>query len=323
MNQIARLYRIQTLLRERRSVSRDEFLRELEVSLATFKRDLAYLRDRLNVPVEYSNEQGGYRLVLAGDARHEIPGLWLNEHEIHALLTMHTLLCELEPGLLGPHMQPILVRLHALLNRSGLSGDEVRRRIRIFRVQGRQILPKVFAPVSSAVLGRTKIHIHHFNRSRGVVLTRTLSPQRLTYYRDNWYLDAWCHLREGIRSFALDAIEKAEIMTEPAIEIEDSRLDAVFVSGYGIFGGTNIQWAVLRFSAERARWVSREVWHPQQRSEFDEFGRYVLQVPYSDDRELIMDILRHIPEVEVLQPEELRLRIRALLEAGLNGAGSP
>lgn len=322
MDQTARLYRIQTMLKERQLVSRDVFLRELEVSLATFKRDLAYLRDRLNVPVEYCGERGGYRLVQVRDARHELPGLWLNQHEIHALLTMHALLCDLEPGLLGPHMQPILTRLHALLDQNGLSEDEVRQRIRIFRAQGRPVLPKVFSPISSAVLGRKKIQVHHFNRTRGAVLIRVLSPQRLTYYRDNWYLDAWCHLREEIRSFALDAIEKVESMTEPATEIEGSRLDAVFTPGYGIFGGTTVQWAVLRFSAERARWVSREVWHPQQRSEFDEFGRYVLQLPYSDDRELVMDILRHVPEVEVLQPEELRLRIRGLLEGGLKVIGS-
>ncbi|MFX7571027.1 WYL domain-containing protein, partial [Acinetobacter baumannii] len=82
-----------------------------------------------------------------------------------------------------------------------------------------------------------------------------LSPQRLVYYRDNWYLDAWCHLREAMRSFSLDAIASTKLKTDSAIEISDDTLDQHFTQGYGIFSGVDVQWAVLRFSPERARWV--------------------------------------------------------------------
>ncbi len=69
---------------------------------------------------------------------------------------------------------------------------------------------------------------------------------------------------------------------------------------YRIFSGAKVKWATLRFSAERARWVALEQWHPDQKSHFEKDGRYVLRFPYSDDRELIMDILRHVPKVEVI-----------------------
>jgi predicted DNA-binding transcriptional regulator YafY len=64
----------------------------------------------------------------------------------------------------------------------------------------------------------------------------------------------------------------------------------------------------------RSRWVSRERWHPQQQGRWDGQGRYVLEVPYSDDRELIMDILRHGVDVEVQGPPELRERVREALQ---------
>ena len=72
-----------------------------------------------------------------------------------------------------------------------------------------------------------------------------------------------------------------------------------------------------RFSAERARWVALEQWHPGQKSHFEKDGRYVLQLPYSDDRELVMDILRHVPEVQVIGPAGLREAVAEKLRMGL------
>ena len=87
-------------------------------------------------------------------------------------------------------------------------------------------------------------------------------------------------------------------------------------SSYGIFSGSPKDWAKLRFSPQRSRWVSRETWHPDQRSHSQADGSYVLEIPYSDERELVGDILRFGAEVEVLEPADLRDKIkRALHEA--------
>jgi len=74
---------------------------------------------------------------------------------------------------------------------------------------------------------------------------------------------------------------------------------------------------VLRFSAERARWVADERWHPEQAGQFLTDGRFELRIPYRDARELIMDILRHGPEVEVVEPEVLRSAVAECLKAAL------
>jgi predicted DNA-binding transcriptional regulator YafY len=254
MNRTERLYRIDQMLRQYSVVPRQRFLDEMEISLATFKRDLAYLRDRLSMPVEYDAEAGGYRLSeIANGGRHELPGMWFNADEIHALLTMQQLLQELQPGLLTPHIQPLLDRLHQLLDSSPVSQNEVQKRIRILRSNGRHVAPQSFEPISTAVLGRHRLQVHHFHRGRNASETRVLSPQRLVYYRDNWYLDAWCHLRQAIRSFSLDAIQEVQLLKEAALDVPDAELDAVFTASYGIFSGTEVEWAVLRFSPARAR----------------------------------------------------------------------
>lgn len=84
-----------------------------------------------------------------------------------------------------------------------------------------------------------------------------------------------------------------------------------FAGSYGIFSGQAAQTAVLRFSPERARWVRHERWHPDQVGVEEPDGAYRLSVPYGDDTELVMEVLRHGAEVEVLEPPELRRRVAA------------
>lgn len=141
-----------------------------------------------------------------------------------------------------------------------------------------------------------------------------ISPQRLVHYRDNWYLEAWCHLRKGLRVFALDSILEARLRRDKAKEVPGAQLDQELSGSYGIFAGKPTQVAILRFSPERARWVAREQWHPQQNGTAHRDGSYTLEIPYSDDRELLMDVLRHGAEVQVIGPESLRARLVAELK---------
>jgi predicted DNA-binding transcriptional regulator YafY len=312
MDRTERFYKIQQLIHRAKVVPVRRFLEELEVSPATFKRDLEYLRSRLNIPIVWDREANGYRYDPAARTQ-ELPGLWFDAEEIYALLAMKQLLENLEPGLLGPHVEPLLARLSAAIGSREHPAEEVQKRIRVLHMARRTLPLKHFQVTARALLERRQLSMHYYNRARDDVTQRVVSPQRLVHYRDNWYLDAWCHLRGDIRSFSVDAIRQAQLTDEPAHEVPQAELDEVLGSSYGIFSGRATQWARLRFSPQRARWVSSESWHPQQRGNFDADGCYTLEVPYSDDRELVMDILKHGPEVEVLGPLTLRQRVKDLL----------
>lgn len=315
MDRTERFYRIQQMLRARRSVPLDELLAVLEVSRATVIRDLEYLRDRLHVPIVWDRAERGYRLDASG-TDHELPGLWFNAGEAYALLTMQHLLEGFEPGWLDAQLAPMRARLELMLGLRGHALDLVRRRVRILHMARRRIRSESFSILATGLLERRQLRITHYNRASDARTQRDVSPQRLVHYRDNWYLDAWCHLRDGLRSFAVDAIEAAALSDEVAVDVEEPELDAVLAGGYGIFSGASVQWATLRFRAERARWVAAEQWHPAQRGQFLPDGRYQLELPYSDERELLMDVLRHGPEVEVLAPASLRRRAhQQLLDA--------
>jgi predicted DNA-binding transcriptional regulator YafY len=109
-----------------------------------------------------------------------------------------------------------------------------------------------------------------------------------------------------MRSFSMDAIQRALVLSKTSKAIAKKELDSFIGQGYGIFAGNKVQWAKLRFSAERARWVSRELWHPLQKATENKDGSLILEVPFTDLRELTMDILRQGRHVEVLKPMKLR-----------------
>ena len=267
------------------------------------------------MPIIWDRQRGGYRIDQTDPEAHthQLPGLWFSAEEIHALLTMEQLLEGLQPGMLTNLVRPLLTRIREILGTGDYSAEEVSSRIRILQIGVRPIEQKHFQAISSALLSRHRLRIAHYRRQAGETLTREVSPQRLVYYRDNWYLDAWCHLRKALRTFSLDAVESATVLDRRAREVREQTLVETLGAGFGIFSGRATATAVLRFVPVRARWVSRETWHPQQEGEFELDGAYILKVPYSDPRELVMDILKYGDDVEVLGPPELRKVVREKL----------
>lgn len=319
--QIERLQKLRQWLALGLCVPRERMLRELEVSASTIKRDISFLRERLNMPIVWVGELAGWRLdPQEGGEQYEIPGLWLSAEEIHALLTMQHLLARLDPGsLLGPHIAPLRRRLAQLLEGGAVTEVEIERRIRVLTVGARRVELPHFQAIGSALLRRQQLFITYFARGAGSTSKRQVSPQRLVHYRDNWYLDVWCHQRDALRSFSVDAIEAVRVLERRAVDVPEHQLDDELGSGYGIFSGSAVQYAQLRFSARRARWVASERWHPNQIGRWDHEGRWLLAVPYADPRELVMDILRHVPDVQVLAPDDLRDEVLRRLREGVAG----
>src|SRR6266446_6862681 len=321
MDRLERFYKIDQLLKHRKVVSFAVFKDQLGMSPASVKRDIQYMRTRFNAPIEYDPKAKGYRFGIPGAGpRYELPGLWFNAGEAYALLSMHTLLAELQPGLLEPHVGPLQERLRAILGGEPAWKD-IEKRIRIFQPERRSAPAEHFGVVAAAVLRRARLWIRHYNRKDDRQTEREISPQRLVHYRGNWYIDGYCHLREALRSFAVDAIRAAELREARAKEVPAAELDEHLGAGYGIFAGREVQWARLRFTPEAARWVAAQSWHPKQRARFDQDGSYLLEVPYSHERELLMELLKFGADVEVLAPEALRQRVAESLKKAASRYG--
>jgi predicted DNA-binding transcriptional regulator YafY len=318
MDRTERFYKIEMLIRNRGQLSFEALRAELEVSRATLKRDLQYLRERLDAPIVYDRLDNAYR--FGSDGAHgrarELPGLWFSDKEIHALLTMHQLIQGLEAeGVLGRHLQPLLDKLHGMLGSNDVAARELMQRVNIVAAARRPVNARFFELIGSALLERRRVQLLYFTRGRGSESRRDVSPQRLTHYRNTWYLDAWCHRSDGLRRFALDAVRDASVLPQPAKEVALSTVKAELDGGYGVFAGRKLKWAVLHFSAEAAQWVATEQWHPQQRSHRLADGSLQLRLPYADSTELSMDILRHGDQVRVISPKALAAQVAERLRS--------
>jgi predicted DNA-binding transcriptional regulator YafY len=322
MDKFDRIYQLHSLLDGRRTpVPIDDLMLRLECSEATVFRIIKAMKDYLGAPIEHGGDPPGYRYQLAPEGRaYQLPGLWFSAREIQALALLQRLIHGLGPGLLEEFLSPLAKRLDELMAHKRLSLSAAGSRIRILSLAARPT-GNSFEVVASATLQQRKLMFQYRSRSKNEQTDRVVSPQRLVHYRDNWYLDAWDELRRALRSFSIDRIRAPVQLSAAADDCPAAQLDEYFASSYGIFAGQANKVATLRFSAERARWVADERWHPRQSGQFLTDGRYELTIPYRDSRELVMDVLKHGPEVEVVSPESLRMEVRRALSNALQRYG--
>jgi len=288
-----------------------------EASRATVNRDIAYLRDFFHAPVIYHREGNGYTYDPAVPA-FELPGLFFNESELFALLASEQILEAVQPGILAPKLGPLKARIRQLLAESGHDAETVARRVLVRGFAPRRSDPDRFGAVAAAVLAGHALDIQYHSRTRDQITRRRIHCARLVHYRANWYLLAWCEHATSLRLFALERIREIAATAHPAdLPASDRELDRFVNASFGIFSGEASHWARIRFSPEAARWVAEEHWHSDQLGYWVDDGRYELQVPYSNPTELLMEVLRHGPEAEIIAPEELRQQVRRQLQAAL------
>jgi len=306
MDKLERAHRLHKLLRERRTpVSLSYLCEVLECEVRTVTRLISDMRLYLNAPILNKPRQGYF---YAKNENFELPGVWFSSEELHALLTIQQLTAKLSGGLFDDSMKLIQRKAESLLGKQMSSPDEARR-IRILAAGSRSKMLPMFSIVAEAVLHRQRVFLLYHGRQRGERTEREVSPQRLVYYRNNWYLDAWCHKAAGLRSFAVERIVQAQLLKRDCTHIPDAEMDSKLARTFGIFSGEPTAVAVLRFSEKAARWVRDEEWFPDQDVRELDGGGVELRIPYGNPTELVMEICRQGSDVKVIEPAELRAQV--------------
>jgi len=315
MDRYERILTLHRILKSARyPVTLTRLMDELACSRATAYRDVAFLRDALGAPIDSEGDASAFQYAADEAERFELPGLWLNSEELQALLALNELVGRSGPGILASTLAPFRSRIERLLSNHGDGKAFPLERIRVIGSGTRKVDEATFRHVASAVLGRRRLKFRYRARSTNEPTQRSVSPQRLTHYRDNWYLDAFDHGRDALRSFALDRITAALLLDEAAVDRSEAELNQHLASSYGILSGQPKAQATIRFSPHAARWVADEHWHSQQRGEWLKDGRYELKLPYSNSRELLMDVLKYGPDAEIVAPVSLREEMKIMLQ---------
>ena len=319
MDRYERILTLHRILKASRyPVSFEHLKSELSCSRATLYRDIAFLRDALGAPIESEGEQHGFAYEKVEGEKFELPGLWLTSEELYALLALHQMIARTGPNVLGTALAPLKSRIEKLLSNQETGARLPIERVRVTGSGVRTLKEGVFRTVATSVLERRELTFRYRARSTDSDSARRVSPQRLTHYRENWYLDAWDHDRRALRSFAVDRIADPQLGEARAQDVPEADLDSHLAGSYGIFSGPPKAWATIRFSPRAARWVADEHWHSKQEGRWLPDGRYELRVPYANARELLMDVLRYGPEAEVVAPASLREEAKISLKLALD-----
>ncbi len=318
MAQSDRIHELLGIFHSRSSAVRiDDLAGQLECSIPTVKRYISKLRNEYGAPLRYDFKYQGYILDKTDNESIQFPGLWFNVSELHSLLTIHELIDKLDPGFLKTELLPLRTRIENILKVRGVKTGELTRRIHFIGVGIRVCCPLTFRIAATAVMERKRLKLCYHGRGEDKVGTRHVSPQRLIYYRGNWYLAAYCHTRRALRTLALDRMSEVVPQDVDCAEIDEEKLGDHFAASFGIFAGHPDQEAILHFSKESARWVAEEKWHPNQQGQWLADGTFELRLPYADQRELVMEILRYGADVRVIGPSELQQAVCERLTSAL------
>jgi len=301
----------------KKPLSKAYLTRKTGIPEASLDRHFFDLRTKFNAPLKWSVSPKGYYYEKDGDAPFELPGIWLTKDELASIFVLRQLVKDMPEGALSKTMDTLWGRIEKVSWSEGqLPRQGWAEKVKILPIGGRTVEDNIFRIVVEGLVQGRQLEVEYKGLGKPSS-TRMISPLQIVRYRDNWYVDNWCHKAGGLRSFAMSRILQARITKEKVEKVDPKELAKIFGTSYGIFNGSADNEARIRFKGIAVEEVPKESWHPKQRGQFVSPNLFELVVPYHDDRELIMDILRWGELAEVVEPLELRAKIKNRLKAAL------
>jgi len=280
---------------------------QFEISRKTAQRDIDFMRDRLGCPLEYQPSKKGYHYV---DNTFAIPLTYLSVEELTSLLIAKKILRDISGGNVGGEISTILNRITNILSKYSKTEDLIEDAISIQSIEFLPAPEEIFKIVLEGLLKRKRLTITYHSPESEEENKRKIDPYHLFNYRGTWHLIAYCHVRKGIRDFALGRITEAKISDEGFKKVVEFNKENYFSSSFGIYKGGPTQRVTLRFSPVKSRWIKGQVWHKDQEIRILKDGSLEISFPVSDLTEIKMEVLRHGDSVEVIKPKALRDLIR-------------
>lgn len=277
--------------------------RQFETCRRTAQRSIEKMRDRLGVPFEYDPVRKGY---FYPDSSFELPRLPVSQNELLAILLARNLLSQSAGGIIGDAISSFGKKLLAQTGELGLGEQRLRESFSAIWNGYSPADGQTFQTLAMALIESRRIAFRHYSPARDQWSDRTADPYHLQHYNGSWILLAWCHLRNGWRKFNLSRIDGLQPTEQNFVPLPNEQWQDQMQGAFGIFQSGELIPVTLRFSPHRARWVSRELWHPRQETRTEADGSLLMRLLVTDFREIKLKIMQYGAEVEVLEPAELR-----------------
>ncbi len=282
--------------------------RELEVSTKSIQRDLEFMRDRLNLPVEYDAVHNGYRYV--GEVS-SFPTMQITEGELFALVVAEKALQQYRgTSFEKPLLSAIKKMEQALPDTISLNLADIEQTIS-FRTRAEQILDlKIFDALAKAAARREQIELIYRKPGQAKPEARIVDPYHLANINGEWYLFAYDHARKDIRTFAPARIKAVTLTGKKFERPQKFSLEKRLRDSFGVHSGQGEHAVSIRFNARAADYVREKKWHESQQLRERKDGGVELSLQLSSLAEIERWVLSWGGDAIVLKPAELAESIR-------------
>jgi proteasome accessory factor B len=285
----------------------------LEVSTKTVQRDLEFMRDRLELPLEYHPQRFGYHYTQEVRA---FPTLQLSEGELFALLVAEKALQQYRGTSFERPLLSALKKMEQSLPETvSINLSELGEAIS-FRTRAEPVLNlEIFDALARAVARREQLEIQYRKPGWPQPETRVVDPYHLGNINGEWFLFAYDHLRQDLRTFVPARIRSVQITgnrfeRQPGFSLEQRLKDS-----FGVHSGAGRFEVVIRFDPEVADYIREKRWHDSQRLRELNGGGVELKLRLSSLGEVERWVLSWAGRATVVRPKELQQRVKRSAQA--------
>ncbi|MFT3781277.1 MAG: WYL domain-containing transcriptional regulator [Nibricoccus sp.] len=308
---LERMLRIHEELRRGALVNCTRLMRDLEVSRKTIVRDIAFMRDRLDLPIEFDPQINAYRYTHPVNA---FPTVQVTEGELMALLVARRAVEQYQGTPFHKQLEIAFEKLTGgLKDRISFSPADELRAVSFKNMGLGKADLAVFNALSSSVLKQQEVEFDYRKPGDSRATRRTVQPYHLSHRQNLWYLIGHDVERTALRTFALPRIADVRTTKNTFARPQDFSPEKFFSNALGVLGGTGNYDVRIRFTAKVADRVRERIWHDTQELKELPGGGIELSMNLGALPEVESWILSWGADAEVLAPAELRKSVKNTL----------
>lgn len=291
--------------------------RELEVSTKSIHRDIEFMRDRLDLPIEYDPARFGYGYTGEVGA---FPTLQITEGELFALLVAEKALQQYRGTSFEKPLLSALRKMEQSLPETiSFNLADIEQTIS-FRTRAEQMLDlEIFDALAKATARRQQIELAYRKPGRPQAEHRTVDPYHLANINGEWYLFAFDHLRKDVRTFVPARIRSVKTTGRTFQPPRKFSLDQRLRGSFGVHSGQGQYDVVIQFDSGVADYIREKRWHESQELRDLKDGGVELRLTLSSLSEVERWVLSWGGNARVLRPEELAEAVRQAAQKILRG----
>jgi len=286
---------------------------EIEVATKTIHRDIEFMRDRLNLPIEFNPAKNGY--FYTGEVR-AFPTMQITEGELFALVVAEKALQQYRgTSFEKPILSAIRKMEQVLPDTISLNLADIEQTIS-FRTRAEPILDlKIFDALAKAVAQRQQLELHYRKPGQQKAEARLVDPYHLANINGEWFLFAHDNARNDIRTFVPARIQSVKPTGKSFERTQKFSLEKRLRDSFGVHSGEGEYEVVIRFNARAADYVREKKWHQSQQLRELKGGGVELKLKLSSLAEIERWVLSWGGDARVLKPRELAEAVKKSAQA--------